>query len=64
MALTNNRGMYLNKWTLDFDSNIDVPKMVHVWIHLLQFPLHKWSDNCLQTIGNFIGTYIDRSKLI
>ena len=26
------RGLYLNKWTLDFDPELDIPNVVPVWV--------------------------------
>ena len=34
------QGLYLNKWTLDFDPTQDVPSIVHVWVRLPHLPLH------------------------
>jgi hypothetical protein len=34
------RGMYLNKWTLDFILENDIPSVVSVWVHLPFLPLH------------------------
>lgn len=28
------RGLYLNKWTPDFDPELDIPNAVPVWVHL------------------------------
>ena len=32
------RGLYLNKWTPDFDPELDIPNAVPVWVRLLTFP--------------------------
>ena len=34
------RGLYLNRWTPDFDLEMDVPNVVHVWVRFLHLPLH------------------------
>lgn len=34
------RGLYLNKWTLDFDLELDVPNVFTVWVWLPRLPLH------------------------
>ena len=52
--------MYLNKWTLDFSSENDVPSVVPVWVQFPYIPLHCWNDDALRYIGNSIGHYIDR----
>ena len=54
------QGLYLNKWTLDFDLNKDVPSVVPVWVRLLHLPLHCWNSGSLEAIGNTLGKYIDR----
>ena len=33
-------GLYLNRWTLDFDPEMDVPKVVSVWVRFPHLPLH------------------------
>ena len=39
------RGLYLNKWTPDFDPELDVPNAVPVWVRLLNLLLHCWGDD-------------------
>ena len=34
------RGLYLNKWTPDFDPELDIPNVVPVWVWLPHLPLH------------------------
>jgi hypothetical protein len=34
------RGMYLNKWTSNFDLNVDVPSAMLVWVYIPHLPLH------------------------
>ena len=34
------QGLYLNRWTPDFDLNLDAPKEVPVWVHLPNLPAH------------------------
>jgi len=34
------RGMYLNKWTLDFSSENNIPSAIPVWVKLPFLPLH------------------------
>lgn len=34
------RGLYLNKWSLDLDTRLDVPTSVLVWVNLLHLPMH------------------------
>ena len=34
------QGLYLNKWSPDFDPSQDVPTAVHVWVCLPHLPLH------------------------
>ena len=56
------RGLYLNRWTLDFDPELDVRSAVPVWVRLPHLPLHWWSDDSVRAIGNGVGKYIDRSE--
>ena len=34
------RGLYLNRWTPDFDPEMDIPNAVPVWVRLPHLPLH------------------------
>eukprot|EP00253_Pinus_taeda_P022199 PITA_22199 len=56
-----NQDLFLNKWTPDFDSSVDVPKEVPVWVWLPNLPLHCWSFQSLQKIGNGLGRFIDKA---
>lgn len=56
------RGLYLNRWTPDFDPEMDVPNAVPVWVRLPHLPLHCWADESVRAIGNAIGKYVDRSE--
>lgn len=53
------QGLYLNKWSPDFDPAQDVPTVVPVWVRLPHLPLHCWNQRSLQYIGNALGKYID-----
>ena len=55
------QGLYLNKWTPDFDPSLDVPSAVPVWVRLPHLPLHCWNSNSLEAIGNTLGKYIDKA---
>jgi hypothetical protein len=55
------QGLYLNRWTPDFDPNVDSPKEVPVWVRLPNLPVHCWSYESLQQIGNGIGRFIDKA---
>ena len=54
------QGLYLNKWTPDFDPTRDVMSVVPIWVRLGHLPLHCWNLESLETIGNKLGKYIDR----
>ena len=41
------QGLYLNKWTPDFDPSQDVPSAFLVWVRLPHLPLHYWSSYAL-----------------
>ena len=56
------RGLYLNKWMLDFDPSQDVPSAVPVWVWLPHLPLHCWNSESLEAIGNTLSKYIDRGE--
>jgi len=56
------QGLYLNQWTPDFDSTLDVPSTVSVWVRMPHLPLHCWKTKSLETIGNKLGKYIDRAE--
>jgi hypothetical protein len=55
------QGLYLNKWSPDFDPAQDVPTAVPVWVRLPHLPLHCWNQKSLQIIGNGLGKYIDHA---
>lgn len=55
------QGLYLNKWSPDFDPTQDVPKAVPVWVRLPHLPLHCWNQKIFQIIGNALGKYIDHA---
>ena len=55
------QGLYLNKWSPDFDPSQDVPSVVPIWVRLPHLPLHCWSLVSLEAIGNKLGKYIDRA---
>eukprot|EP00253_Pinus_taeda_P013340 PITA_13340 len=56
------QGLYLNKWTPDFDPAVDVPKVVPVWVRLPNLPVHCWNWDSLKHIGNALGKFIYRAK--
>ena len=55
-------GLYLNRWSLNFDPKKDVPLAVPVWVLLPHIPLHCWKDETLQAIGNSLGNYIGKKE--
>lgn len=56
------RGLYLNKWTPDFDPAVDVPNAVPVWVRLPHLPVHCWNWDSLRHIGNALGKFIDQAN--
>ena len=56
------QGLYLNKWTPNFDLNQDIPFVVPVWVRLPHIPLYYWNSGSLEAIGNALGKYIDRAE--
>jgi hypothetical protein len=55
------QGLYLNRWTPDFDPSVDVPKEVSVWVCLPNLPVHCWNYQSLQKIRNGLGRFIDKA---
>ena len=55
------QGLYLNRWTPDFDPSVDLPKEVPVWVRLPNLPVHCWNYESLQDIGNGIGKFVDKA---
>ena len=53
------QGLYLNRWTPDFDPTVDVPKEVPVWVRLPNLSVHCWHFHLLQKIGNELDRFID-----
>ena len=56
------QGLYLDKWTPDFDPNQDVPSVILVWVSLSHISLKCWNSESLEAIGNTLGKYIDRAE--
>jgi hypothetical protein len=56
------QGLYLNKWTPDFDPEEDVPSAVPVWVRLPNLPIHCWNWDSLKHIGDALGKFIDRAN--
>jgi hypothetical protein len=56
------QGLYLNKWTPDFDPAVDVPTAVPVWVRLPNLPVHCWNWDSLKHIGDALGKFIDRAN--
>ena len=55
------QGLYLNRWTPDFDPTVDLPKEVPVWVRLPNLLVHCWNYETLQVIGNGIGKFVDKA---
>jgi hypothetical protein len=55
------QGLYLNRWTPNFDLALEIPKDVPVWVSLPNLPIHCWNSASLQAIGNGLGHYIDKA---
>ena len=56
------QGLYLNKWTPNFDPAMDAPMVVPVWVRLLNLPEHCWKWDPLKHIGNALGKFIDQEN--
>jgi hypothetical protein len=55
------QGLYINKWTPDFNPLVDTPKEVPVWVRLSNLPIHCWDYESLLRIGNRVGRFIDKA---
>jgi hypothetical protein len=55
------QGLYLNRWTPNFDPALEIPKDVSVRVRLPNLPIHCWNSTSLQAIGNGLGHYIDKA---
>jgi hypothetical protein len=55
------QGLYLNRWTPDFDPTTELPKEVPVSVRLPNLSVHCWNYEALQKIGNGIGKFIDKA---
>ena len=56
------QGMYLNRWTPNFNAEADVPKEVPVLVRLPNLPVHCWNIQTLEKVGNALGRYIDKAE--
>jgi hypothetical protein len=55
------QGLYLNRWTTNFDPAVEVPKDIPVWVSLPNLLIHCWNPTSLQAIGNGLGQDIDKA---
>lgn len=56
------RGLYLNRWTPNFDPEMDVPNIALMRVRLPYLALHYSGDELVKAIGNTVGKYIDRCE--
>jgi len=56
------QGLYLNRWTSDFDPVVNVPMVVPVWVRLPNLLVHCWNWDSLKHIRNTLGKFIDRAN--
>jgi len=56
------RALYLNKWSLEFDPEMDIPNAVLVWVRFPHLPLHYWGDESVKATGNTVRKYIERCE--
>ena len=54
------RGIYLNKWTLDFSPKNGIPFVILVWVIFPFLPLHFQNEETMIAIGNALEEYINR----
>lgn len=51
-------GLFMTPWFPYFDPNKMTVSEVPIWVRLYNLPLHFWSEQVLEGIGNNIGKYI------
>ena len=56
------QGLYLNKWTPNFDLNQYVPSVVPIWVRLPHLPIQFWNSDSLEVIENTLGKQIDKAE--
>eukprot|EP00253_Pinus_taeda_P026670 PITA_26670 len=56
------QGLYLNKWTPDFDPATDVLTAILVWVRLPNLQVHCWNWDSLKHISNALGKFIDKAN--
>jgi hypothetical protein len=56
------QGLYLNKWTLDFDPKEGVPSAVPFWVRIPNLSIHCWNWDSLKHIADVLGKFIDREN--
>ena len=49
------QGLYLNKWSPDFDPTQDVPTVIPVWVRLPHLFLHCWNPKSLEVKEILLG---------
>ncbi|KAL2922245.1 hypothetical protein RDABS01_013736 [Bienertia sinuspersici] len=49
---------YAQPWTINFDFNSEVLRVVQVWVRFPSLPLYCWADNSLSRIGSALGVPI------
>lgn len=53
------RGLYINKWGLDFNLNLYVTISIPFLVKLPHLSIHFWNQYAFIAIGNTLGKYID-----
>lgn len=53
------QGLYLNRWSLNFNLIYDVPSTVLILVKLDFLPLHFWNHATFKSIGNSLFKYIN-----
>ena len=56
------RGLYLKKWTLDFNLTKDIPSPVSVWVWLPHLPILYWNNDSMRVVGNTLEKYINLAE--
>ncbi|KAL2921901.1 hypothetical protein RDABS01_013392 [Bienertia sinuspersici] len=52
------RPVVIKQWTINFDFNAEVLRVVPVWVRFPNLPLYCWADSSLSRIGSVLGVPI------
>lgn len=53
-----NSGLYVRKWSENFNPKIEIISKVPVWVQMYGLPQHLWNLNVVKLIGNTLGEFM------